>query len=187
MPAPAPTARATLPLTVDRDNEPVTATTAPRVGPVLVPLLSPRPRALTAIGADSARRALGSDVPRLALTRKPSQEEIDALLREQEREQASAWDAHRPVALPVAGGGVSMPFSLFSAGPSKAQRKRDSIVNADYVRRLRRMLAFARERLDSICHADSLAGKPARCRELRAAASRDLQRGIVPDSGRERP
>ncbi len=157
-------------------------TTTARVGPVLAQPLTGKPRPLTQIGADSARRALGEDVVREALTRPLSQSVTDAALRERDRQQKAQWDAHRPVALPLSG--VSIPLPLFSRGPSKAQRKRDSIVNADYVRRLQRLEAFARARLDSLCHADSLAGKPERCRKRRAAAEADLTRSTAPDSGR---
>jgi hypothetical protein len=159
-----PAAHPTLPLTVDRDNELGFAVPTARVGPLLGPVAIPRFRPLTAIGQDSARRALGADVPRLALTRKPSQEQVDEQAREQARGGTAMWESHRPVALPMAGGGVSVPFPLFAAGPSPAQRKRDSIVNADNLRRLHRMLEFARARLDSICRTDSLARKSSQCR-----------------------
>lgn len=169
-----------VPLTVDRGGSATGVASGVRLGPLIAPSgVSARPP-LSAIGMDSARRALAGDVPRLALTRKPSQEQIDAEQRERERQQANTWEAHRPVAVPVTGGGVSVPFPLFAAGPSRAQRRRDSIVNADYVARLARMARFARARLDSLCHVDSVARASAECREL------DMHPDsvpAVPDSG----
>ncbi len=169
-----------VPLTVDRRRAAAGAPGGARLGPLIAPSGFSARQSLSAIGMDSARRALAGDVPRLALTRKPSQAQIDAELRERERQQASTWEAHRPVALPLAGGGVSVPFPLFAAGPSRAQRRRDSIVNADYVARLARMMKFARARLDSLCRADSVARASAQCRELRMPPD---SAPAAPDSG----
>ena len=172
-----------VPLTVDRSGAAARLPGGARLRLLIAPSgISARP-SLSAIGMDSARRALAGDVPRLALTRKPSQEQIDAELRERERQQANTWEAHRPVALPLTGGGVSVPFPLFAAGPSRAQRRRDSIVNADYVARLARMMKFARARLDSLCRVDSVARASAQCRELRMHPD---SMPVAPDSGGRR-
>ncbi|HXT14258.1 MAG TPA: hypothetical protein VN706_01425 [Gemmatimonadaceae bacterium] len=50
---------------------------------------------------------------------------------------------------------VSIPFPLFYPGPSPAQRKRDSIVNADNVARLGRLGVRVKTKADSV-RADSL-------------------------------
>ncbi len=51
--------------------------------------------------------------------------------------------------------GVSIPFPLFSSGPSAAERKRNAVIDADNQLRLRRMQDRALARTDSI-RADSL-------------------------------
>jgi hypothetical protein len=86
----------------------------------------------------------------------PTQAERDSTAREQERRMAEARDQHRPVAVPLSGASIGVPF--LSRGPSREQRARDSVINADNIARLARLAARARAKQDSILAASMLAG-----------------------------
>jgi hypothetical protein len=84
-----------------------------------------------------------------------TQGERDRAGREQARLAAEAHDQHRPMMIPLGGG--SVPFHLFSRGPSPEQRKRDSIIDADNLARLARLAERARLKRDSMLAANRLA------------------------------
>jgi len=69
---------------------------------------------------------------------------------------AEARDQHRPVALPL--GGASLPLPFLSRGLSREQRARDSVVNADNLVRLARLAERARAKRDSANAVKALAG-----------------------------
>lgn len=77
---------------------------------------------------------------------KPTPAERDSAYKTEERARVAARDDRRP--MPIAFGHIRVP--LFSRGPSHAQRLRDSIVNADYLRRLAILEARARAAQDSM-------------------------------------
>ena len=78
----------------------------------------------------------------------PTQAERDSIGREQERRTAEARDQHRPVAIPL--GGASLPLPFLSRGPSREERARDSTIHADNLARLARLAERARAKRDSI-------------------------------------
>lgn len=98
---------------------------------------------LTGAARDSALRAMGERVAREGDTRRPG-----PVLG------GGPAGAASPVAPPSVGAGVSIPVGLPGGGPTRAQRQRDSTVNADVQARLARL----RARQDSIAQArrDSL-------------------------------
>lgn len=85
----------------------------------------------------------------------PTPAQRDSMLRDQSLRGAMARDQGRPAAVAVAAGGF--PFPLFSSGPSRAQRRRDSIIHAGNVKRLENLAALARARRDSLRFMDSIA------------------------------
>ena len=94
---------------------------------------------------DSVGRELGVAVPLFARNRVPTVAENDSLMKVAARENVIPG---RRASIPAgAGGGFSLP--LFSAGPSSAERRRDSIGNAEYVARLKRLQERVRLRNDS--------------------------------------
>ena len=127
---------------VRTDSGPVTAPAARVVGPVL--------------SRSGVSRSLIPSAPiPLPWTRALTQEELDVAHREEDRRLAADRAEHRPSAMPL--GGVGIPLPMFSRGPSPAQRARDSVVNADNVKRLARLADRAKAKRDSLRHADSLA------------------------------
>ena len=94
---------------------------------------------------------LGVMLPRLARNRVPTVAERDSLMRVAARE--NVIPGRRASFHAALGGGISAP--LFSAGPSPAERRRDSIGNAEYMVRLARLQERVRPRKDSIRIADS--------------------------------
>jgi len=109
-------------------------------------------------------------IAELARTRAPTEREL-ADLKASQRQAAmlarrattagNSRDVHVPMGKGVGGvgaadgGGVSIPFPLFSRGPSPAERRRNDSLDADYRLRLGRLQERAR-RLDSL-RRDSLA------------------------------
>jgi hypothetical protein len=92
---------------------------------------------------DSLRRALPEDLKKPV---PPSPAERDSLAREESirrRAQADVPGVRTQVVL----GTVSFPF--LSGGPSREQRRRDSIVNAGNLERLGRLAERARARRES--------------------------------------
>ena len=88
----------------------------------------------------------------------PTQAELDSMAREQERRVAEGRDQHRPVAKPL--GGTSLPLPFLSPGPSREQRARDSVIHADNLARLARLAERARAKRDSLNAVRALAGLP---------------------------
>jgi hypothetical protein len=86
----------------------------------------------------------------------PTQAERDSTAREQERRVAEGRDQHRPVAIPM--GGASIPVPFLSRGPSREERARDSVINADNLVRLARLAERARAKRDSLNAVKALAG-----------------------------
>ena len=86
----------------------------------------------------------------------PTQAERDSIAREQERRVAEGRDQHRPVAIPL--GGASLPLPFLSRGPSREERARDSVIHADNVARLARLAERARLKRDSLNAVKALAG-----------------------------
>ena len=86
----------------------------------------------------------------------PTQAERDSTAREQERRVAEARNQHRPVAIPL--GGASLPLPFLSRGPSREERARDSVIHADNLARLARLAERARAKQDSLHAVKALAG-----------------------------
>lgn len=86
----------------------------------------------------------------------PTQAERDSTAREQERRVAEGRDQHRPVAIPM--GGASIPLPFLSRGPSREERARDSVINADNLARLARLAERAHAKRDSLKAVKALAG-----------------------------
>jgi hypothetical protein len=86
----------------------------------------------------------------------PTQAERDSTAREQERRVAEGRDQHRPVAIPMGGASISVPF--LSRGPSREERARDSVIHADNLARLARLAERARAKRDSLLAVKALAG-----------------------------
>ena len=82
----------------------------------------------------------------LAPTRKPTAAEKDSLARLEARRVASWVEQSRPVPIPLGGAAVPLP----GGGPTRAQRKRDSVVHAGNVARLRKIEARVRSDSDSV-------------------------------------
>jgi hypothetical protein len=74
----------------------------------------------------------------------------DSIEREKDRLAQQSHGEHRSMAMPL--GGVSLPVGLpmFTHVPSREERLRDSIVNADNLERLARLAARARAKHDSL-------------------------------------
>lgn len=126
-------------------------------GPVFAPSALFRTSTWTARQRDSALSQLSNDIPRLAAKLRPTQEERDAKGREQAAAWAKARDEGRLVPSTIAAGGISLPFPLLSGGPSREQRRRDSIVHHDNVLRLERLAQRVKAKKDSTRIADSIA------------------------------
>ncbi|MBA4070695.1 MAG: hypothetical protein C0497_02515 [Gemmatimonas sp.] len=109
---------------------------------------------MTIVERDSILAYLSENVPALARTRRPLPEEEDERLRERARLLAVARSEHRPVATATGAGGLSIPLPFFGAGPSRKDRVRDSIVHADNVRRIGRLVERARR--DSLRRAEAV-------------------------------
>lgn len=86
----------------------------------------------------------------------PTQAERDSAAREQEQRMAQGRDQHRPTAIPL--GGASIPVPFLSRGPTREQRARDSVINADNLARLARLAERARAKRDSLLAVKALAG-----------------------------
>lgn len=136
-----------------RPNEPASPRASDWLARSLAPLAAdrrvaaPAHQSLTEAGRDSLldslRRALPEDLKRPV---PPSPAERDSLAREESmrrRAQADVPGARTQVVL----GTVSFPF--LSSGPTREQRRRDSIVNADNLARLGRLAERARARRES--------------------------------------
>ena len=88
----------------------------------------------------------------------PTQAERDSTAREEAHRMAEARDQHRPVTIPMGGGGASISFPFLSRGPSREQRARDSVIHADNLARLTRLAERARAKRDSLLAVKALAG-----------------------------
>jgi hypothetical protein len=98
---------------------------------------------LTSAARDSALRAMGERVAREGDTKRAGP-----------TLGGGPAGAASPAAPPSVGVGVSIPVGLPGGGPTRAQRQRDSTVNADVQARLARLRArqdsIARARRDSL-------------------------------------
>jgi hypothetical protein len=114
------------------------------------PFLSEEPR--TRAEMDSILMELRQGIPLFAATRTPTSAERDSLMRERSREGLVPG---RAAQIPgSASGSIGLP--LFSAGPSAAERRRDSSANAEYVARLRRLQARVSASRELLRVADSM-------------------------------
>ena len=84
----------------------------------------------------------------------PTQEQIDSAGRDFARRAQISRDEHRPMAIPLGGVAVTLPWS-----PSPEERRRDSVINADNLQRLARLAARAKAKRDSMLGANMLARK----------------------------
>jgi hypothetical protein len=101
--------------------------------------------------AKAARyRSLIDSLPALAAARKPTQAERDEAARERSRQRFLMGDRYRE---PL--GGMSMSLPLFSGVRSPEQQRRDSIVHADNLLRMRLRDDRMRLARDSAARADS--------------------------------
>ena len=121
------------------------------IGPVAAPTGVTRPPVGTEPYVPLGLRTNWQSFWDLVRDTKPTPAQRDSSLKEQEQARVAARDAGRP--MPLGLGHFRLP--LFSRGPSHAQRERDSIVNADYLRRLAILQARARAMRDSARRADS--------------------------------
>jgi hypothetical protein len=99
----------------------------------------------------------------------PTAEERDSTAREQSRHAAVARDEHRPMPVPMGG---SLPLPFLSSGPSRQQRVKDSVVNADNLLRLARLAERARAKRDSLLAATTLAGSAKSVMDARTDSAR---------------
>lgn len=112
---------------------------------------------------DSVLTAFSRSVPRLARERVPTQTERDERAREVAHANQRAREEHRPVrssdfagaAAQMGGFSISIPIPWLSAGPSRAERTRDSLIMLENARILKHLQAradsarLARESRDS--------------------------------------
>ena len=103
------------------------------------------PTPMTAAERGAAVRAIGPAVSAAERLR-PTQAERDSVARQEWWRLRAAHDEYRPAPLTP---GVGMAVGLPGGGPSRAQRLRDSVVNAGNVRRLR-AIAERGQRGDSV-------------------------------------
>src|SRR6185503_9449354 len=122
------------------------------LGPIAAPVAMTTQTGLTEEERDRRLRELAKPLPFLAKL-PPTAEQRDSAARELDRLAAVARQEHRPLAIPLGGVSVGLPF-----GPSPEQRKRDSITHADNLQRLARLAARARAKRDSLLGAHTVAG-----------------------------
>jgi hypothetical protein len=79
----------------------------------------------------------------------------DSAEREMERRTRESRDEHRPMAIPLAGASLAVGLPMFTHVPSREERARDSVINADNLQRLARLAARARAKHDSLLAANS--------------------------------
>jgi len=122
-------------------------------GPVLSPSAFTRPSAFGRPGYESVLAALGKDFVAMALALPPTQAQKDESYRAEAARSARAEDEHRPMPVESMGAGISLPLPLFSSGPSRKQRMRDSVIHQENLIRLRHLeerARAARAKRDSI-------------------------------------
>ena len=100
----------------------------------------------------------------------PTAEELDSAARDQAQRTSAAREEHRPMAIPLGGGSLPLPF--LSRGPSREQRRVDSVIHADNLRRLSRLAERARAKRDSLLGANTLAGTAKRHVDARGDSAR---------------
>ena len=145
------------------------------VGPTATPVGFSRATTLTKTQRDSALSQLAQSIPAFPWL-PPTKEELDRGARELSRRAAEARDQHRPMAVPLSSVSVTLPF-----GPSRQQRRRDSIINGDNLRRLARLAERARAKHDSILRANALAALGRDTTHPRSDGSRLRKRDSVPN------
>jgi hypothetical protein len=126
--------------------------TSRAVGPIAAPVALTTQTGLTEEERDRRLRELATPLPFLPKL-PPTAEERDSAARELDRRAVVARAEHRPLAIPLGGVSVPLPF-----GPSREQRRRDSITHADNLQRLARLAARARAKRDSLLGANIVAG-----------------------------
>lgn len=99
-----------------------------------------RTRALTPAGRDRLAWDAGVRAAWLAPTRQPTAAETDSLARKESARVREWVEQDRPVPMPVGSIGVPLP----GGGPTRAQRKRDSVLHAGNLARLRAIAERAR-------------------------------------------
>lgn len=158
--AAAPSAVAATPAEAARDASPSASRLAvPRAPSSLFTAPTPHnpfaaPSAPSAAERDTKLGGLRDSIAILARTRVPTREERDEQLRAAERDARLS-----PVHSPGIAAGGSIPLPLFSSGPSRRERVRDSVAFAENRARLERLAARARARVDSVRRADSIAAR----------------------------
>ena len=145
------------------------------VGPTAAPVGFSRATILTKTQRDSALSQLAQSIPAFPWL-PPTKEELDSSARALSQRAAEARGQHRPLAIPLGGVSVTLPF-----GPSREQRRRDSIINADNLRRLARLAERARAKHDSILRANALAALGRDTTHPRNDSSRLRKRDSVPN------
>jgi hypothetical protein len=128
------------------------APTSRALGPIAAPVAMTTQTGLTVEERDRRLRELAAPLPFLAKL-PPTAEQRDSAARELDRRATVARAEHRPLAIPLGGVSVPLPF-----GPSREQRRRDSITHADNLQRLARLAARARAKRDSLLGANTVAG-----------------------------
>jgi hypothetical protein len=112
-------------------------------------------RALTMEQRDSVLGALAMSLPVLVADLKPTKETLDSVARDLDSKGARARDEKRPMAVPLgAGGGFALGIGR---GPTREQRRRDSIIHDDNLQRLQRLALRLKSKQDSARRADSIA------------------------------
>jgi hypothetical protein len=84
-----------------------------------------------------------------------SEEERNATMTEAEKRSAEARANNPPADVYARTGMINIPLPLFSMGPSRKQRARDSAIHQDNVQRLGRLIERAEAKRESIRVADS--------------------------------
>jgi hypothetical protein len=120
----------------------------------------PRSAPLTRAARDSLLHQLSLAVPFLARTRRPTLAEVDSSYRAEALRQWWWRQQGRPV--PIEGGVGTVSLPVFSRGPSRAQRLRDSIVHDANLLRLSRLADRAWARSESSRVAAAAKAKDAR-------------------------
>ncbi|HKW49909.1 MAG TPA: hypothetical protein VJN70_20795 [Gemmatimonadaceae bacterium] len=139
---------------IDTSTAPADAATPTTraVGPVIAP--SGFSKVIIPEAAkDSISKRMAAYYLKLMRTFVLTPEQKDSAGREIARRDVAARDAHRPVAIPLGGFSISLPF-----GKSREQRLKDDSVHADNLQRLARLDERARAKRDSMLRA-SLAAK----------------------------
>jgi hypothetical protein len=127
------------------------ATIARPLGTVAAPAAVANSSRMTEAERDRRLNQVAPPLPWIA-NLPPTKAQIDSAGRDFARRAEVARDDHRPMAIPLGGVAVPLPW-----GPSVEQRRRDSAINADNLQRLARLAARAKAKRDSMLGANTLA------------------------------